>query len=465
MPAEVSRIRQIFENRVKMSARRLAMPMHDLKLVAMRALVTGTSTFFAPLLIRGLGLQGVDVTAADSRWISMGKWSRYAARRRWLPVLSREPAEYMNAVVRELQRVRYDFLLPTFEESLLFAEYRAELEPFTQLFLPPFETMWQVHHKPSLYRLCRDLRIPAPPTVLPENPTRLCQKTAELRFPVVVKLPAANNCVGRSFCENLPELIVRYSELHEQETRRGSAAPFVQQKVIGDPIYTLMFCHEGRKLGEVIYRPLRTYPERGGTSAHRESIEHPRIAALTERLALATGWSGFLGLDFIVDGSDETPFLIDANPRANPGVQLGFLAGVDWTGILIDLVQGRHREPVSALPGIRTRSFLLDTGWLFEGCAPQKNWIANAWRRIAKYRKPDWQLTVPNEFLVNGEWGCALAMWCQGLAGAVKSLVTDRTIGETMLDDVNYDAVSAQRLRLNNPIEQRLLPAATNSLS
>src|SRR5690349_20584872 len=129
----------------------------------MRALVTGTSTFFAPLLIRGLGLSGVQVTAADSRFISMGKWSRYTDRRLYLPLLGRNPAAYLNAVVRELKATPYDFLLPAFEESLLFAEYRDELEPFTRLFLPRFESMWQVHDKPSLHRLCQELRIPSPP--------------------------------------------------------------------------------------------------------------------------------------------------------------------------------------------------------------------------------------------------------------------------------------------------------------
>jgi predicted ATP-grasp superfamily ATP-dependent carboligase len=308
--------------------------------------------------------------------------------------------------------------------------------------------MWQVHDKPSLYRLCQELRIPAPPTVIPQSPERLEQDVAALRFPVVVKLPAANNCVGRSFCKDVAELFTRYSDLYEQETGRGSAPPFVQQKIDGDPIYTLMFCHEGRKLGEVIYRPLRTYPEHGGTSAHRESIEHPRIAAYTERLAMATGWSGFLGLDFIVDSGDGTPYLIDANPRANPGIQLGFLAGVDWAGIVIDLVNDRHRAPVAARPGIRTRTFLLDFAWLVEGCVPQRRWLRNAWARLAKYRQPDWALSAPNEFLVNGEWGCTLAMACQGLTAAVKSFATGRPIGQTMLDDVNYDPVTADLLRL-----------------
>ncbi|MBS0267197.1 MAG: hypothetical protein JSS02_35055 [Planctomycetes bacterium] len=413
----------------------------------MRSLITGSSTFFAPLLIRGLGQQAVEVTAADSRWISMGKWSRYTARQLRLPRLAVQPEQYLEAVVRELKSAPYDFVLPAFEESLLLSEYRDEVEPHAQLFLPAFQRMWQVHHKPSLYRLCLDLQIPAPPTIVPSHPDQVEAAVSALQFPVVLKLPAANNCVGRKFCDNLPELTGRFAEVYAQETRRGSAPPFVQQKIEGEPVYTLMFCHQGQKLGEVIYRPLRTFPERGGTSAHRESIVHPRIAELTERLARATSWSGFLGLDFLVDHHNETPYLIDANPRANPGVQLGFLAGVDWTGIVLDLVRGRRPDPVTARPGVRTRSFLTDCGWFLEGCAPQRNWWQQVQKRWTEYRNPDWELTARSEFWKNGERACTVAMACQGISAVVRSLVTGRQIGETMLDDVNYDAVAAARMR------------------
>jgi predicted ATP-grasp superfamily ATP-dependent carboligase len=414
----------------------------------MRVLITGASTFFAPPLIRNFGMRSVEVTAADSRWISMGKAARHASRRLLVPLLSRDPAGYLDALVRELHARNYDLLLPAFEEALLLAEYRNELEPFTRLLLPDFDAMWQVHFKPGLHRLCQDLDIPTPPTVVPESPTGLVDAVGKLQFPVVLKLPAANNCVGRSFCDNIPELMERFERLSDHELERGSAPPFVQQKIDGDPIYTLMLCDSGRKLGEVIYRPLRTYPEQGGTSAHRESIEHPEIAALTARLAAATEWSGFLGLDFLVDRTDGTPYVIDANPRANPGIQLGYLAGVDWTGILIDVLEGRPCPTVLARPGVRTRSILLDLGWLFEGFRPQAGWIGKVRHRLREYQQPAWELAEQNELIENGDWRSAVALGYQAIGAALKSLLTGRPVNQTMLDDVNYDAVAAQRLRL-----------------
>jgi predicted ATP-grasp superfamily ATP-dependent carboligase len=429
----------------------------------MRVLITGTSTIFSPPLIQGFGARGVNITAADSRLYSVGKACRHTTRRLRLPILSRDPAGYLKSLAKEVSARSYDLILPTFEESLLLAEYRHIFEPFTRLLLPPFETMWQVHDKRLLYGLCEDLRIPAPPTVIPRNPLGLEQQVAGLRFPVVLKLPTANNCVGRTFSDNLPDLIERFPAQFDHEVRRGAAPPFIQQKIDGDPIYTLMLCEAGRKLGEVIYRPLRTYPERGGTSAHRESIEQPRIAALTDRLAVATGWSGFLGTDFIVDRVDGTPYLIDANPRPTPGVQLGYVAGIDWTGILVNLIEGRHCKPAVARPGVRTRSLLLDLGWLFEGCGPQKNWASKVRARFAKYRKPDWHLDARYEFLSKGEWPCGLALTWQGILGALKALMTRRGISQTMLDDVNYDAVTVEQLRRSVEAHPFLLPVPARS--
>ncbi len=412
----------------------------------MRALVTGTSTFFTPRLIQGFGSHHVNVTAADDHWWSVGK---SIPQTRWLrtPSLSHNPGGYLASLVRELKSRPYDLLLPTFEESLLLAEFRDQIEAETQLFLPTFEAMWQVHHKPSLHKLCEELRIPAPPTVTDPIPQDLEKQIGLLQFPVVLKLPGGNNCDSMRYCDTLPELVKHFTALYLRETRQQADAPFVQQKISGDPIYTLMLCHAGRKLGEVIYRPLRTYPENGGTSSHRESIADPRISKLTERLAEATGWSGFLGLDFIVDRADGTPYLIDANPRANPAVQLGYLAGVDWTELLIDMTRGRHSEPKLARAGVRCKTPLLDVLWLMEGLRPRRQWGQKLLHRVRQVARPDWSLDSSHDFMGRSEWLGHLAIGWQGFSAIAKSLLTGGELCKSFLNGANYNPITVRRLR------------------
>ena len=412
----------------------------------MRVLVTGSSMFFTARLIQGLSTSGVDVTAADHHWWSVGK---AIPKTKWLctPSLARNPAGYLSALIRELKSRPYDLLLPTFEESLLLAEFRDEVESLTSLLLPPFEMMWRLHHKPSLYDLCCELEIPAPPTVPRPIPDDLESQLSALRFPVVLKLPTSNNSIGREYCDSMPELVERFKLLHARESRRYAAPPFVQQKIHGEEIYTLMLCHEGRKLGEVIYRPLRCFPENGGTSSHRESIVHPRIAELTERLAEATRWSGFLGLDFVVDHNDGTPYLIDANPRANPAVHLGYLGGVDWTGMLIDAVRGGHPVPATARPGVRNRTPLLDAMWIIDGLSPRRNWARNLSQRISKVFRPDWTLDSGHDFLGRSDWLCHMALGWQSVSAISSSLLTGQALGQCFLHSATYDPLTVLPMR------------------
>ncbi len=412
----------------------------------MQVLVTGTSMFFTARLIQGFTSCGVNVTAADDHWWSIGK---SMPKTRWLrtPSLSRNPGGYLSALIKELKARSYDLLLPTFEESLLLAEFREEVESLTTLLLPPFEVMWQLHHKPSLYNLCCDLGIPTPPTLTGPSPFDLEEKMRSLKFPVVLKLPTGNNSIGREYCDTVPELVERFQALYSRETRRHAEPPFVQQKINGEPIYTLMLCHEGRKLGEVIYRPLRTFPENGGTSSHRESIHHPRIAELTERLAGATRWSGFLGLDFIVDRTDGTPYLIDCNPRANPAVHLGYLGGVDWTGLLTDVLEGRHPVPVTARPGVRNCTPLLDALWLMEGLRPRRKWASTLYQRFRKVLKPDWKLDSVHDFMVQSEWIGLFAIGWQSFSAIGTSLLTGQALGQSFMNGANYDPLTVRQMR------------------
>ncbi|MFM8222018.1 MAG: hypothetical protein ACKOJF_24155, partial [Planctomycetaceae bacterium] len=318
---------------------------------------------------------------------------------------------------------------------------------YTRLLLPDFRMMWRLHHKPSLARVCERWNLPTPPTVVPESLADLPRCAAQLKFPIVLKLPVANNSLGRVYCRDYAELERNYRQLSEQQLAMGNEPPFLQQKIAGEPIYTLMLCQQGRKVGEVIYRPLRTYPEDGGTSTNRESIVHPAIEQVSESLARATRWTGFLGLDFMVDRETGRPHLIDANPRPNPAVHLGFLAGVDWAGLLLDMLQGRHPTFQRARPGIRNRTLLLDFGWLIEGLGIRRGWPGSAIRRIRDFVWPAWELDSDHDFAGKLDLHCHLVETINGLSTLARSTLTGRSMGELALEGASYDPATVSQVR------------------
>lgn len=425
--------------------------------MAMRILVTGASTFFATRLIHDLGRRGAEVTAADGQWFSAGRASRYVTRGLCVPRLGADPGGFLRAITHELKSRRYDLLLPTFEESLLFAEYQDELREHTALFLPPFDVMQRLHHKPSLDLFCLEHGIPSPHTFVIPNREYLRGLSDELPFPVVLKLTAANNSVGRAYCRDWATLEDCYCRLEAQQRRVGAELPFVQQKIEGDLVFTLSFCWEGQKLAEVLYRTQRTYPQDGGTAAHRESIDHPAVAQITGQIVSATSWTGFLGLDFIVERESGIPYLIDANTRANPAIHLGYLSGIDWSQILFDLLDGRVPAPQTARTGIHAHTLLVDAAWLMEGLFPS---VAPLWRfpqRLHRFLFPGWPVDSRDELISLREFGPVAVLALQSILSFYTSLTTRRQISQVMLDDANYNPVTVAMYR-----QQRLELAAAD---
>ena len=420
-----------------------------------RILVTGSSTFFAARLIHDLGRRGAFVTAADSLATSAGKASRYAARRVRVPAVSTDPGGFLAGIRTELQERSYDLLLPTFEEALLLAEYQDELRPHARLFLPRFPTMYQLHHKPSLHELCLSLDLPTPPTLIVQGDEQLWSVAGQLGFPVVLKLPACNNAVGRTYCDDEPALRYNFARLAAEQQGRGGELPFVQKKIQGEMICTLCYCSQGRKLAEVVYRTARMFPQAGGTAAHRQSIIHPEISRIADRLIAATGWTGFLGLDFLLERETGIPYVIDANTRANPAIHLGFCAGLDWSQIILDLARDKSPEVQTARAGVNVHTLLIDLTWLIEGLYPRAGGIIRFPNRCRQFLAPGWPVDSRDDLLGIGEFASAAIIAAQALYTGVKSLVTGQQAGHLLLEHANYDPATADAFRAQRISEVR----------
>lgn len=417
----------------------------------MRILATGTGTPFSARLLQGFAPHGVELTAVDSQRWSCGKVLPNVGCRLQVPPPGHHPDIYVERVERELRERRYDLLLPTFEEGLLLAEHADTLRRWTTLLLSPFETIWSLHHKPSLHDVCVRLGIPTPRIATPQTAAELEQFISQspLRFPVVLKPASGNNSAGRVFCDSADSLREMFVRQICEAGRPQTEPPFIQEKIDSDAIYTLMLCHQGRKLAEVIYRPLRMYPDNAGTSVIRESITHPQIADITSTLVAATEWTGFLGLDFLVEHGTGTPFLIDANPRPNPAIQLGFVAGIDWSGMLLEIARGHTPRPVSPRVGVRVRSPLLDWAWVIEGWKPGPRRWATGIGRLKELLHPPWPLDAKSD--VADECGgrrCRAAIAWLGFTSILRTLRTGRPLSQTTLEDLSYDGRVAQAAAL-----------------
>jgi hypothetical protein len=96
---------------------------------------------------------------------------------------------------------------------------------------------------------------------------------------------------------------------------------------------------------------------------------------------------------------------------------------------------------------VRNCTFLLDFAWLLQGLRPQRNWTRNALRRVREFLRPNWPIDSDYDLLDCNDWLCDAMLLCQGFAASLKSLATGKSIGQTILEDENYDPVAVGRLR------------------
>jgi hypothetical protein len=116
---------------------------------------------------------------------------------------------------------------------------------------------------------------------------------------------------------------------------RGTPLPppepaVVQRLLAGAEHSSCTLALEGRVRGTAVYRGTLMS---GSVAVGFERVDHPAIDAWIARFVAATGWTGFIAFDFIVDAAG-TPWGIECNPRTTSG--LHFFAEADLAAAILD---------------------------------------------------------------------------------------------------------------------------------
>jgi predicted ATP-grasp superfamily ATP-dependent carboligase len=84
----------------------------------------------------------------------------------------------------------------------------------------------------------------------------------------------------------------------------------------------------------------RNWPNPLASASALEMYWHPEIEATLVRLGEMTEFHGFCGLDWVLDESTGTPFILEMNPRPTPGLYVSHLAGVNFSAAIADWLEG-----------------------------------------------------------------------------------------------------------------------------
>jgi hypothetical protein len=254
-------------------------------------------------LARSFAANGWRVVVAEPFRRHLTGASRAVALSRQVTAPSVSRARYLDDLARVAREEGAELVVPVSEEAVHAAFVRDRLGEGVRLFAMPPETVVRLHDKHAFALAAAAMGLDVPETHALGSPE--AQALAR-RSPVVVKLVHA--CGGRG--------MVRLKAGETLPDADRSRPAIVQRLVAGQEFSTCSIAHDGRVQSTVVYRGvLRS----GAVAVIFERVDHPAIAAWVERFVAATGWTGFVSFDFIVD-ADGRPFAIECNPRTTSGL-------------------------------------------------------------------------------------------------------------------------------------------------
>lgn len=316
-----------------------------------RVLVTDGEQRCALAACRALAEAGYEVGAASARQPAAAKWSRYCSHAIGVPDPRRDPARFAERLRSELERRRYDVVLPAGDASLLaLSAHRALLEPLVRLGLPEHEVVEACFDKELLHRRAQETGFAPPVTTRCVTFGEGRSAARRLGYPVIVK-PLRSFCAARG-SERKPVVAGDDVALAAAAERLGS--PFLVQEFLGEA--SIVSCAgvaiEGRLRGFVTSRYERVWPHARGSVTCSETFTPPALLhARIERLVASLGWSGIFEIE-LIERRGGPPAVIDFNTRVYGSLALAVRAGSNlpaiWCGYLLhqQLIDG---EPAAGL--------------------------------------------------------------------------------------------------------------------
>jgi len=320
-------------------------------------LVTDAHNRITLAISRSLGRKGVKVGCTSDKRYAHSFFSRYCNQRFLCPNPSKNPSSFIKALIKILERRKFEILFPVEHETiLLVSKHKEELTPYVKVPVVNFDNLVKAANKSFLMRFASKLGIPHPKTYFIDNIDEVKEISKELDYPVVIKPSIRSGAWGIAYANTPTELVVKYETLH----RVLGEYPLIQDYIsgIGYGVEAL-FNEKSQVRAVVVHRRLREYPITGGQSTLRETVRDPEIQNLGLKLLKALEWYGVAMVEFKRDVIGGTPMLMEINPRFWGSLALAMAAGVDFPWLLHEMaVQGDVKPAPNYRVGVKARWFL-----------------------------------------------------------------------------------------------------------
>jgi ATP-grasp domain len=194
----------------------------------------------------------------------------------------------------------------------------------------------EIELKSLLGRAAAATGAPLPPQIVSPSIQEALPFVQRHGLPVVVKMDYTMAGQGVRICRAEVELIRCLGQPAPPNTDllRRPATFCLQKFVPGTPAAVSLAAHRGKMAAAFAFRKEHSFPSQTGPTSVARFIDRPDLMAVAARLVEYFGYTGFAGVDFMLEETTETAHLIEFNARPTPTCHLGRLLGADLCAAL-----------------------------------------------------------------------------------------------------------------------------------
>lgn len=300
-------------------------------------------------VIRSLGKKGLSVTGGEETRFATGVFSKYCSKSVVYPSPQHKKQDFKKYIIDFFERNQYEVLFPVADFSILpIIESEEILSKSVKIALPPSDILYLGYDKGKTFEIAMKTKTPCPVTFCirsAEDLSRLEHDTS-VTYPVVLKPCISSGRRGVQICNNFSEMSESYQQLSQ---RYGDM--LVQEFIPNGGefgIYVLMNT-DSEPRAYTAQRRIRSYPYYGGPSTLRETFQDKqseRAKEIAFSLLKAMKWRGVAMVEFRTDPRDNTPKLMEVNPRFWGSLQLSILSGIDFPWLYYTMLMEGDIKPV-----------------------------------------------------------------------------------------------------------------------
>lgn len=295
--------------------------------------------------VRSLGKKNIKTTIVSEFENAMSFYSKYCDNY----VISDGSIDFF-------QRFSKNDLIFPLEENLMIELTKNKSKYRCPIAFPEYPILELILNKSMLVDHAKENGIPCPETVFARNVSDYRENLDQIRFPVVIKPVRSFGGVGISFVDsgNLVEKIV-------DESIQKFGPLLIQEKIPYRERYSVAILMNQDQVMKncCVLMASRSYPVHAGPATVVESVDRPDLVDLGNTLLQSINYSGVAEIEFVIDERDNSPKLMEINPRLWGSLQGAINAGVDFPFLLYKLYQdGDIEKNLHYRKGVRTRNVI-----------------------------------------------------------------------------------------------------------